>query len=104
MVAAIGLENLCSGMGTAAYAAFLMSLCNKRFTATQYAILTSLMALTRVLVGAPTGYLAKTYGWEVYFLVSMLAAVPGLLLLLQYSRWTSPSLTTTGTAIASPRS
>ncbi len=104
MVAAIGLENLCSGMGTAAYAAFLMSLCNKRFTATQYAILTSLMAVTRVIVGAPTGYLAKTYGWELYFLVSMLAAVPGLLLLLQYSRWTATSLTTTGTAIASPRS
>jgi PAT family beta-lactamase induction signal transducer AmpG len=104
MVAAIGLENLCSGMGTAAYAAFLMSLCNKRFTATQYAILTSLMALTRVLVGAPTGYLAKTYGWEIYFLVSMFAAIPGLLLLLQYPRWTAPSLTTTGTAIASPRS
>jgi PAT family beta-lactamase induction signal transducer AmpG len=104
MVAAIGLENLCSGMGTAAYAAFLMSLCNKRFTATQYAILTSLMAITRVIVGAPTGYLAKTYGWEIYFLVSMVAAVPGLLLLLQYSRWTATSLTTTGTAIASPRS
>jgi PAT family beta-lactamase induction signal transducer AmpG len=104
MVAAIGLENLCSGMGTAAYAAFLMSLCNKRFTATQYAILTSLMALTRVVVGAPTGYLAKAYGWEIYFLVSMFAAVPGLLLLLQYSRWTAPSLTTSGTAIASPRS
>ena len=104
MVAAIGLENLCSGMGTAAYAAFLMSLCNKRFTATQYAILTSLMALTRVLVGAPTGYLAKAYGWEVYFLVSMFAAIPGLLLLLQYSRWTSPSLTTAETAIATPPS
>jgi PAT family beta-lactamase induction signal transducer AmpG len=104
MVAAIGLENLCSGMGTAAYAAFLMSLCNKRFTATQYALLTSLMALTRVIVGAPTGYLAKTFGWEIYFLVSMLAAAPGLLLLLRYSRWTAPSLTTTGTAIASPRS
>ena len=104
MVAAIRLENLCSGMGTAAYVAFLMSLCNKRFTATQYAILTSLMALTRVVVGAPTGYLAKAYGWEIYFLVSMFAAVPGLLLLLQYSRWTTPSLTTSGTAIASPRS
>ena len=47
MVAAIGIENLCSGMGTAAYAAFLMSLCDKRFTATQYALLTSLMAVTR---------------------------------------------------------
>jgi PAT family beta-lactamase induction signal transducer AmpG len=104
MVAAIGLENLCSGMGTAAYVAFLMSLCNKRFTATQYALLTSLMAITRVVVGAPTGYLAKTIGWELYFLVSMLAAVPGLLLLLLYPRWTTPSPTTTGTAFASPRS
>jgi PAT family beta-lactamase induction signal transducer AmpG len=104
MVAAIGLENLCSGMGTAAYVAFLMSLCNKRFTATQYALLTSLMAITRVVVGAPTGYLAKTIGWELYFLVSMLAAVPGLLLLLLYPRWTAPSPTTTGTALASPRS
>ena len=91
MVAAIGLENLCSGMGTAAYAAFLMSLCDKRFTATQYALLTSLMALSRVIVGAPTGYLAKTFGWEAYFLISMLAAVPGLLLLLRYERWTVPS-------------
>ncbi|OGQ01171.1 MAG: AmpG family muropeptide MFS transporter [Deltaproteobacteria bacterium RBG_19FT_COMBO_60_16] len=104
MVAAIGLENLCSGMGTAAYVAFLMSLCNKRFTATQYALLTSLMAITRVIVGAPTGYLAKTIGWELYFLVSMLSAVPGLLLLLLYPRWTVPSPTTTGTALASPRS
>jgi PAT family beta-lactamase induction signal transducer AmpG len=91
MVAAIGIENLCSGMGTAAYAAFLMSLCDKRFTATQYALLTSLMAVTRVVVGAPTGFLAKTYGWETYFIVSTLAAVPGLLLLLRYDRWKNPS-------------
>jgi PAT family beta-lactamase induction signal transducer AmpG len=104
MVAAIGLENLCSGMGTAAYAAFLMSLCNKRFTATQYAILTSLMALTRVIVGAPTGYLVKTFGWETYFLICMVAAVPGLVLLLQYPRWTVPTPAVAGTAVASPRS
>jgi len=88
MVAAIGIENLCSGMGTAAYAAFLMSLCDKRFTATQYALLTSLMAVTRVVVGAPTGFLAKTYGWESYFVISALSAIPGLLLLLRYDRWT----------------
>ncbi len=90
MVTAIGLENLCSGMGTAAYAAFLMSLCDKRFTATQYALLTSLMAVTRVIVGAPTGYIAKTFGWEQYFLRSALAAIPGLLLLFRYSGWTAP--------------
>jgi PAT family beta-lactamase induction signal transducer AmpG len=91
MVAAIGIENLCSGMGTAAYAAFLMSLCDKRFTATQYALLTSLMAVTRVVAGAPTGVLAKAYGWEAYFLVSALAAIPGLLLLLRYDRWRGAS-------------
>jgi PAT family beta-lactamase induction signal transducer AmpG len=87
MVAAIGLENLCSGMGTAAYAAFLMSLCDRRFTATQYALLTSLMAVTRVIVGAPTGFLAKAYGWETYFIACALAAIPGLLFLLGYDKW-----------------
>jgi PAT family beta-lactamase induction signal transducer AmpG len=92
MVAAIGIENLCSGMGTAAYAAFLMSLCDKRFTATQYALLTSLMAVTRVIAGAPTGFLAKSYGWPAYFVFCALAAVPGLLLLLRYDRWKAPSV------------
>ncbi len=91
MVAAIGLENLCGGMGTAAYAAFLMSMCDRRYTATQYALLTSLMAVTRVVAGAPTGLLAKTYGWETYFAVSALAAIPGLLFLLRYDRWSAPS-------------
>ncbi len=90
MVFAIGSENLCSGMGNAAYTAFLMSLCNRRFTATQYALLTSLMAVTRVVVGAPTGWIAKSAGWESYFVISALAAIPGLLLLLGYDRWTTP--------------
>jgi PAT family beta-lactamase induction signal transducer AmpG len=90
MVAAIGLENLCSGMGTAAYAAFLMSLCDRRFTATQYAMLTSLMAVTRVVVGAPTGVLASAYGWPAYFIISALAAIPGLALLVRYDEWSAP--------------
>ncbi|MDA8122015.1 MAG: AmpG family muropeptide MFS transporter [Deltaproteobacteria bacterium] len=96
MVTAIGLENLCSGMGTAAYAAFLMSLCDKRFTATQYALLTSLMALTRVIIGAPTGYIAKTFGWEQYFVISALSAIPGLILLLRYRHWTMPAVARDG--------
>src|SRR6266496_676799 len=58
MVAAIAIENFCSGMGTAAFTAFMMSLCDKRFTATQYALLTSLMGLSRIIGGAPSGYLA----------------------------------------------
>ena len=43
------------------------------------------------IVGAPTGFLAKTYGWESYFVISALAAIPGLLLLLRYDRWKAPS-------------
>jgi PAT family beta-lactamase induction signal transducer AmpG len=99
MVTAIGLENLCSGMGTAAYAAFLMSLCDRRFTATQYALLTSLMALTRVIIGAPTGYLVKSFGWELYFVISALSAIPGLLLLLRYPHWTMPAIARNGESV-----
>jgi MFS transporter, PAT family, beta-lactamase induction signal transducer AmpG len=87
MVTAITVENFCSGMGTAAYSAFLMSLCNKRFTATQYALLSSLMALSRVIAGTPTGYLAKTIGWEHYFLIATFIAIPGLLMLTRYQTW-----------------
>lgn len=87
LIIAVTVENICSGMGTAVFSAFIMSLCDKRFTATQYALLTSFMALTRVVVGAPTGYLAKAVGWEMYFLVSILSAIPGLLLLLRYPTW-----------------
>jgi PAT family beta-lactamase induction signal transducer AmpG len=87
MVAAIAIENFCAGMGTAAFTAFMMSICDKRFTATQYALLTSVMALSRVIGGAPTGHLAKTLGWEQYFLLSVLVMVPGLLLLTRYNKW-----------------
>jgi PAT family beta-lactamase induction signal transducer AmpG len=87
MVAAIAAENFFSGMGSAAYMAFLMSLCNAKFTGTQYALLTSFMALTRTLSGAPTGWLAKTVGWENYFLVSILLMVPALILLTHFDKW-----------------
>ena len=87
MITAIAVENFCSGMGTAAYSGFLMSLCDRRFTATQYALLTSLMALTRVIAGAPTGFIAKAYGWETYFIISTLMMIPGLLLLTRYKKW-----------------
>ncbi|MGK5087301.1 AmpG family muropeptide MFS transporter [Bdellovibrionota bacterium FG-2] len=87
MVVSIAAENFCSGMGTAAFSAFLMRLCDKRFTATQFALLTSLMALTRIIGGAPTGFLAKSVGWPLYFMISVAASVPGLLLLTRYSKW-----------------
>jgi len=89
MVAAIGLENLCGGMGTAAFVAFMMRLCDKRFTATQYALLTSFMAVTRVLAGVPTGFMVNSIGWPMFFAVSMLGALPGILLLPRFAPWTA---------------
>lgn len=83
----IGIENITSGMGTAAYTALLMGLCNTRFTATQYALLSSLMAVSRYVTGAPTGFLAAAVGWPVFFVICTVLAAPGLLLLLRYKRW-----------------
>jgi PAT family beta-lactamase induction signal transducer AmpG len=93
MIVTIAAENFFSGMGNAAYAAFIMSLCNPRFTATQFALLTSLMALTRTLAGAPTGWLAKSLGWDHYFLFSVLLMIPGLLLLTRFDEWMNRSRT-----------
>ena len=86
--AVIAFENLSSGMGTAAFVAFMASITDKRFTATQYALLTSLMAVPRVLVSAPTGFLAKYMGWESFFIGCALIAIPGMLLLLKIAPWT----------------
>ena len=87
LVAAIGIENICGGMGTAAFIAFLMSLCDKRFTATQYALLSSLMAVARVLAGVPTGFMVKGLGWPLFYGVSVLGAIPGILLLPRFAPW-----------------
>jgi len=83
----IAFENLSSGMGTAAYAAFMASITDKRFTATQYALLTSLMGVPRVLAAAPTGLLANTFGWQGFFICCTVIALPGMLLLLKVAPW-----------------
>ena len=85
--AVIAFENLSSGMGTAAYVAFMASITNKKFTATQYALLSSLMGVPRVLASAPTGFLVKTMGWEGFFIGCTLIAVPGMLLLVKFASW-----------------
>jgi PAT family beta-lactamase induction signal transducer AmpG len=74
----IAFENLSSGLGTSAYVAFMALLTNRRFTATQYALLSSLMGVPRVLAAAPTGWLADQLGWGLFFLACALAALPGL--------------------------
>jgi PAT family beta-lactamase induction signal transducer AmpG len=83
LLLAVAVENITGGMGTAAIVAFIMSLCNKSFSATQYALLSAFATLGRVWVGPMAGVLAPGTGWPLFFLLSMLLAVPGLLLLLR---------------------
>jgi PAT family beta-lactamase induction signal transducer AmpG len=87
MVVAINIENFCGGLGTAAFIAFFMSLCNQRFSATQFALLSSLMAVSRDILVAPAGKLAEATGWPLFFLLSFIAAFPGLLLLPIFAPW-----------------
>lgn len=83
----IAFENLSAGMGTAAFVAFMASLTNRQFTATQYALLSSLMGIPRVIVAAPTGYFADWMGWTVFFTLCALIAIPGLMLLTRFRGW-----------------
>ena len=77
----IAFENLSGGMGTAAFLAFLMSLCNQRFTATQFALLSAFASVGRVWVGPLAGVLAESIGWPAFFIVSTVAALPALAML-----------------------
>lgn len=84
-------DNFLMGMGSAAIVGFMMSICNKNFTGTQYALLSSLVAFTRVILISPAGSIAKALGWTNFFIFSVLLAVPGLLLLLRYDKWSELS-------------
>jgi len=78
LMAAIAAENLTSGMGTAAFVALLMSLCNHKYTATHYALLSALAAVGRIYVSPVSGVLSESVGWPAFFLFSAAAAVPGI--------------------------
>jgi PAT family beta-lactamase induction signal transducer AmpG len=82
----IGVENLSGGMGSAAFVAYLSSLCNVAFTGTQYALFSSLAAIGRTVLSSPGGVLAERLGWVDYFLLSTVLAMPGLLLLVWMMR------------------
>jgi PAT family beta-lactamase induction signal transducer AmpG len=81
MIFTIAFENLAGGMGTAAFVAFLMILCNHSYTATQFALLSALASLGRVFVGPLSGVLVDGMGWTVFFFTTFLFALPGLVLL-----------------------
>ena len=87
LVISVVIENMTSGLGTAAFLAFLGSLCDRRFSATQYALLTSIMSLPRTFLSAGMGYVAKDLGWYWYFIFCAVMAVPGMLLLLRAKVW-----------------
>ena len=82
MAAGVGIENLCGGMGTAAFVALLMGLCNQQFSATQFALLSALTAVGRTYLAGPlTPPLVEYAGWPTFFLLTVLIALPGLWLL-----------------------
>jgi MFS transporter, PAT family, beta-lactamase induction signal transducer AmpG len=83
----IAFENFTGGMGTAAFIGFMANLTNKEFTATQYALLTSLMGVPRTLLAASTGYMATSLGWVSFFITCALLAIPGLWLLTLFRGW-----------------
>ncbi|MEW5735662.1 MAG: AmpG family muropeptide MFS transporter [Thermodesulfobacteriota bacterium] len=85
------MENLFMGMGTAAFTAYMASIVNKSFTATQYALLTSIMAISRTVLSSPAGYLAAYLGWAGFFIICAVLAVPGLCLLYKIAPfWKEP--------------
>lgn len=77
----IFIENISGGMGTAAFVAYLSALCNKKYTATQYALLSSFMGAARDLFAATSGSVAMIVSWQWFFIITTLMAVPGLLIL-----------------------
>jgi PAT family beta-lactamase induction signal transducer AmpG len=85
----IGFENFSGGTGTAAFIAYMATQTNKKFTATQYALLTSLIGIPRTILSAPTGYLAETWGWSFFFIFCALIAIPGMILLFKLVPWGS---------------
>jgi PAT family beta-lactamase induction signal transducer AmpG len=75
---AIAAENITSGMGTAAFVALLMSLCNHRYTATHYALLSALAAVGRIYISPLAGVLSESIGWPAFFVLAVLFGLPGI--------------------------
>lgn len=83
----IGIEALGVGLGTAAFVAFIAHTTHPNYTATQFALFTSLAAVPRTFANAATGYLVDSLGWMTFFLLCFFMAVPGMLLLLKVAPW-----------------
>lgn len=82
-VSTVIIENFTGGMGTTAFLALLMALCNHRFAATQYAVFSSLASLGRVIISPTSGFVVDAIGWETFYLLTFLIAIPGLILIVK---------------------
>lgn len=81
LITAIAIDNFCNAMGTVAFVAFLMSLCDHRYTATQFALFSAFAAVGRVFVGPVAGLMTEFMDWQTFFAWALIASVPGLWLL-----------------------
>lgn len=86
MVVALGFDNFAGGMGAAAFVAFLMGLCDVRFSAFQYALLSALASVARNFLGPPAAYLVDAVGWSSFFTITFFTAIPGLVVLVLLRR------------------
>ena len=84
MYAATSFELLTSGLGTGAFSVLLLRMTQKRFSATQYALFSSLFALPRLLAGPVTGFVVDAIGWSIFFLSTMILGIPGLVMLARF--------------------
>ncbi|MBX3694500.1 MAG: MFS transporter [Steroidobacteraceae bacterium] len=80
MIFAIAIDNFAGGMGSVALTAFVLALCDQRFSAFQYALLSAIAVIPRTYLGVPAGFLADRAGWPTFYLVSFIAAIPGIVL------------------------
>jgi PAT family beta-lactamase induction signal transducer AmpG len=86
MICVVVFENLFGGMGTAALVALLIALCDKRYTATQFALLSAIASLGRVLSGPFAGNFVAATGWTTFFIASLVIAIPGIILIVRLRR------------------
>lgn len=84
LLGAMAFENLTQGMGTGAFSVLLLRLTQRRFSATQYALFSSLFGLPRLWAGPMSGFMVASFGWPLFFWLTMAAGVPGLLLLQRF--------------------
>jgi PAT family beta-lactamase induction signal transducer AmpG len=87
MYSAQAFEYVTSGLGTGAFGVLLLRLTDKRFSATQYALLSSLFSIPRVLAGPPVGLLVDAVGWRDFFVLTVFAGLPGLVMLGRFVPW-----------------